>query len=361
MEMSNQMDSSALDILVTPDFLPGSIVIKYTKNGTLVGTCIWLNNALFQCTIPECEFYCDYESVKPSHGVVVICGVVVVQFDSRENNTVPFLVADRRKRVLYYSSGRDVARTNHASIVDLDSDGTRWEGDTVGGDPYGWGILYDGDNNVLYEGFQVEHTRVCYGTLYYSDIQRVEYSGTLFNGERWGAGVMNMRNGSELYRGPWKEDAHFTVEDEQVKEEFEGLVVRQLKSTLRIEKDSYQTSVCHVDYSFISSLRELVIERNCFCESYAFSLIGMSALTTLRIGSGCFCMEQGMGCSCCIKKCSALESIMIGGSSFEHYSALELSGGLNGNGVMDRPAFVDGVGDREVVGLRHDGKRQVYE
>ena len=131
------MDSSALDILVTPDFLPGSIVIKYTKNGTLVGTCIWLNNALFQCTIPECEFYCDYESVKPSHGVVVICGVVVVQFDSRENSTVPFLVADRRKRVLYYSSDRDVARTNHASIVDLDSDGTRWEGDTVGGDPGG--------------------------------------------------------------------------------------------------------------------------------------------------------------------------------------------------------------------------------
>ena len=65
----------------------------------------------------------------------------------------------------------------HNVVLNLSDDGERWEGDVLDNQPYGWGVLYDSENRIVYEGFRIGEVNVCYGTRYYSDIQKVEYEG----------------------------------------------------------------------------------------------------------------------------------------------------------------------------------------
>lgn len=60
----------------------------------------------------------------------------------------------------------DINRIEPNQLVDLDDEGARWEGDVLQSRPCGWGVLYDGDNNKLYEGFRIGDVNVCYGTKY---------------------------------------------------------------------------------------------------------------------------------------------------------------------------------------------------
>ena len=88
-------------------------------------------------------------------------------------------------------------------ILDLSGEGDRWEGDVLNGKPCGWGILYDKENHMEYEGFRIGKRKVCYGRKYYADISKIEYEGEWFEGMRWGIGVQYDRNGDVVYDGEW--------------------------------------------------------------------------------------------------------------------------------------------------------------
>ena len=76
-------------------------------------------------------------------------------------------------------NGEDVSRIEHNRLLDLSDEGERWEGDVLHNRPCGWGVLYDSENRMAYEGFRVGNVNVCYGTRYYSDIGVIEYKGEL--------------------------------------------------------------------------------------------------------------------------------------------------------------------------------------
>ena len=67
-------------------------------------------------------------------------------------------------------NGEDVKGIEHAQVLDLSDDGERWEGDVLDNQPYGWGVVYDSENRMAYEGFRIGDVNVCYGRSYYSDI-----------------------------------------------------------------------------------------------------------------------------------------------------------------------------------------------
>ena len=74
--------------------------------------------------------------------------------------------------------------------------------------PCGWGVLYDSEGEKKYEGFMIGEAYVCYGTRYYSDIQKVEYKGEWCEGMRWGRGVQYDRRGNTVFEGEWLNDEH---------------------------------------------------------------------------------------------------------------------------------------------------------
>ena len=96
---------------------------------------------------------------------------------------------DIASHTLIRVNGEDVKGIEHAKVLDLNDDGERWEGDVLNNQPYGWGVLYDSENRMVYEGFRIGDVNVCYGRSYYPDVQKVEYEGGICEGKRWGRGI----------------------------------------------------------------------------------------------------------------------------------------------------------------------------
>ena len=118
---------------------------------------------LMMCKSGLCWYYEGL--IKESHSVVMelsLNRVVEVSVDSHE---------------LLRVNGEVVNGIEPNEVLNLSDDGERWEGDVLNNQPCGWGVLYDSENRMAYEGFRIGSVNMCYGTQYYSDIQRVEYKG----------------------------------------------------------------------------------------------------------------------------------------------------------------------------------------
>lgn len=131
------------------------------------------------------------------------------------------VVANCRSKTLLRLNDEDLSGIKRNQVLDLSDDGDRWEGDVLNHQPCGWGVLYDSDNRMVYEGFQIGSKSVCYGRSYYQDIQKVEYEGGLCNGCRWGEGTLYDRNGAVVYKGQWMNDEH-EFEKSVVLERYDG-------------------------------------------------------------------------------------------------------------------------------------------
>ena len=87
-----------------------------------------------------------------------------------EMSEVGVIVADVKNQCLLRVNNIDLSEMKHKEIIDLSVEGDRWEGDVLNGEPFGWGVLYDKNNQRAYEGFQIRSSHVCCGRKYYADI-----------------------------------------------------------------------------------------------------------------------------------------------------------------------------------------------
>ena len=51
----------------------------------------------------------------------------------------------------------------YGQTIDLSDEGDRWEGGCLNGEPIGNGILFDGNNRIVYKGLVYDGKKVCYG------------------------------------------------------------------------------------------------------------------------------------------------------------------------------------------------------
>ena len=122
----------------------------------------------------------------------------------------------------------------HHDVIDLNEKGDRWEGDTLNGNPYGYGCIYNSENQLIYSGFIFEGLKVCYGTELYGDVGIVEYEGGFYKGNRYGNGKLYDKKNELIYEGEWymnnpletssvkidrelkEEDIHFGLEELEI-------------------------------------------------------------------------------------------------------------------------------------------------
>lgn len=141
----------------------------------------------------------------------------VVEVKGNEDN-IELIIVDLinySMRILRVVSGEDVSEADlsesqETSIVDLNAAGKRWEGNVKGDKPFGYGCLYNEDNELMFEGWMVNEVQVCYGVEYWSDIGVVKYDGCLFEGMKHGYGVLYDRYGTIEYAGLFSNDSPYT-------------------------------------------------------------------------------------------------------------------------------------------------------
>ena len=224
-------------------------------------------------------------------------------------------------------NGEEVSRVEHAQVLNLNDDGERWEGDVLSREPYGWGVLYDKEGEKAYEGFRLKDVNVCYGVLYYSDVQKVEYIGEWFEGKRWGRGTQYDRNERVVFYGEWFRDEPLR---RRVVLNEENQFLHSCIEELIVSNNSCNGREWSVlDLSFMSHLRLCEVGDECFMSVEEVTLIGLSELERVVIGKNSFTKHKYYSAknpnrAFFLKSCERLRELKMGRYSFSDYGVCEI-------------------------------------
>ena len=260
------------------------------------------------------SWVCLHNSLPCFHkGIAVFSSPVILELCLNR-----VIEADVESRELLRVNGEDVNGIEHNQLLDLNDDGERWEGDVLNNKPYGWGVLYDSENRMTYEGFRIGEVNVCYGRSYYPDIQKVEYEGEICEGKRWGRGVQYDRTGKIVIDGEWMNDV-----------DLEGRIeIIDNNSNLHnhIEELVVSSNCCNgkkwsvIDFTIIPHLREIRVGDKCFDSVNEFKLIGLNELERVVIGKSFNYAGNHPIRVFYVKDCGKLKELKLGTASFCNYN-----------------------------------------
>lgn len=241
--------------------------------------------------------------------------------------TADFLGSD----LMEYSCDSDV--WEECSVIDLGRTGRRWEGGVLNGERYGYGKEYNDENNLVYEGFIYDNTRVCYGKEYRGIRGKkngLMYEGCYVNGVRYGFGKSYNLNGAFEYGGKWLSNRPITRVYNTLRSG-DDLVVSTLIETLVIAENSYNTeSITRLHFSpLLVRLKSIKMGSGCFGYVREFVLDGLENLESVDIGDDCFVILNGSiddidDGICWITNCPNLRQFKTGYHSFRDYYQIEL-------------------------------------
>ena len=236
--------------------------------------------------------------------------------------------ADIRLKELLRVNGEEMKAIQHNVVLDLNDDGERWEGDVLDNQPYGWGVLYDSENRMVYEGFRIRGVNVCYGRSYYSDIGVIEYEGMICEGKRWGRGTQYDRTGVVIYEGGWLNNTH----DNKIvlfnEDNYRSVPYHTMVEELIVGDDCCNGEEWRmINFSLLCMLRELRVGDGSFKRVNKVNLVSLHQLERVVIGKNCF-TEKKDECVVfnreyrgrfCLKDCEKVRELKIGYHSFCDY------------------------------------------
>ena len=234
---------------------------------------------------------------------------------------------DTASHTLIRVNGEEVKGIKHAKVLDLSDDGERWEGDVKNNQPYGWGVLYDSENRMVYEGFRLKDVNVCYGSSYFPDLQKVEYEGEICEGKRWGRGIQYDRNSSTMFNGEWMDDEH--MNNRVVLNEENQLIHSHIEELIVENNSCNGPEWAALDLGFMSHLRLLEVGDDCFENMDEVKLIGLSKLDRVLIGENSFTKRKNNrgydpNRHFYLKNCERVRELKLGHHSFSDYSVCEI-------------------------------------
>ena len=237
------------------------------------------------------------------------------------------IIGDLKYKTFLKMNEVDLTKVKRNEIVDLSVDGDRWEGDVLNDKPFGWGVLYNGEGRMVYEGFRIGDVNVCYRRSYYSDVERIEYEGDIFDGTRSGQGTQYDRSGNAVCDDDWADNDRLEASIELTPAN-ETLTNRVEEFTLG--DDCYNEEGWSVlDLGLLPLLKVLSMGSNCFKNVKVVRLVGLSELESVAIGANCFtrkgCKADSIsGSRFCLKNCPKLRELNVGRHSFAEYSVCEI-------------------------------------
>ena len=297
-----------------------------------------VESPIIQHLLRKCRFFttvinpnhsqCNYfafecnKSWNVSHivnGVSRVDDGVIVEYDSR--GRIAWVDVDKKE--LLEVEGVDLNELQHNEILDLSVEGDRWEGGVLNGNPCGWGVLFDKNNERVYEGFRIDEKSVCYGRTYYSDISRVEYEGEWCDGMRWGRGVQYDRNGVVVYDSEWLNDDRLEKRVEVTSATV--LLHNCVEELCVIDGCCNDEGLKELDLHLFVNLRELKVGNKCFEYVKKVNICGLKELERMIVGSWSFRRaNDSKGGSFYLKNCPKLKSLKIGEYSFSDYTVCEI-------------------------------------
>ena len=164
----------------------------------------------------------------------------------------------------------DLDGLKHHDIIDLNENGDRWEGDSLNGSPFGYGCIYNSENQLIYSGFISEGLKVCYGTELYGDVGIVEYEGDFYKGNRYGNGKLYDKKNELIYEGEWYMNKPLETRSVKIDKELKEEDIHFGLEELEIGDDCLDNIECFklIGYDHLKKLilhKNRIMRMNCFC------------------------------------------------------------------------------------------------
>ena len=261
---------------------------------------------------------CWYEGlIEKSHSIVTELGLNGV------------IEVDTASHKLLQVNGEEMSGIEHNQVLDLNDDGERWEGDVLNNKPYGWGVLYDSENRMAYEGFRIGEVNVCYGRSYYPDARVIEYEGGICEGRRWGRGVQYDRNGKTVCDGECMNDDNIVLEKCVLLNEWNQLLHSRIEELIVSDNSCNGRGWSALNMSFMPHLRLLQVGDECFENVKEVKLIGLNELESVVIGVNSFTKKKyDYGNEpkrhFYLKDCERVRELKMGRFSFSDYVVCEI-------------------------------------
>ncbi len=236
----------------------------------------------------------------------------------------------------------DLISLKKGVVIDLNENGVRWEGDSVNGLPFGYGCVYNENNELVYSGFMCDGKKVCFGKEFYGDLGIVEYIGGFYNNMRLGYGKLYNKKNELVYEGEFPIETHMIIEsvlnENEIHYHLEELII----------KDHINSDIKYFQLVSYYHLHNLEIGSNCFENVEEFRIDACIELISITIGNNSFSklvrksiennnplfrnrenvdddiqltlVKDYAAFSCYIANCPKLESLSIGMKSFQYYS-----------------------------------------
>ena len=206
-------------------------------------------------------------------------------------------------------------------LIDLDAEGSYWIGSLLEKKIYGFGSLFNGDNNLVYCGFMKNRQKILYGEEYYTDCRQVRYIGCYVDDLPFGFGKLFDKNGTVIYEGDW-------VLGKPV-----GSLVTIPNSSSddrAIHKQVCELVIGHKCLNMFESLelkeyhclKKLVIGDFSFRNVSHFQLYDCNELEYLSVGKKSFCMVKevvSFNSSFRIANCSQLREVIFDSHSCTNF------------------------------------------
>ena len=171
--------------------------------------------------------------------------------------------------------------------IDLSDKGDRWEGNSLNNSPFGYGCIYNSENQLIYKGFVFKGMKVCFGNEFFGDAGIIEYEGEYYKNMRFGYGKLYDKKSNLLYEGEWLNNQPIELTNvtlsEEMKENDISFGVKEL-----IIEDEYKGKYCNFILHSYPHLKSLHIGRNCFSNVNVFEISNCVELEEVFIGKCSF-------------------------------------------------------------------------
>ena len=216
----------------------------------------------------------------------------------------------------------DLSEIKEDDILDLDETGIRWEGFTLHREPFGYGKLYNENNEILYIGFIYNKSKECYGVNYYSDCSSIEYVGSFHDNIKHGNGKLYDKKGALVYDGDWVNNNPVEISCIKIENELTNQSIHfDCKEITICSKCKCELTEFHLIH--FNHLEKLVIEENALDSIKVFEINSCDNLSSILIGNSNFKSEALKKGELHIKNCMKLTEIEIQSKSFLKYSIFE--------------------------------------
>ena len=217
----------------------------------------------------------------------------------------------------------DLSEIKEDDILDLDETGIRWEGFTLHREPFGYGKLYNENNEILYIGFIYNKSKECYGVNYYSDCSSIEYVGSFHDNIKHGNGKLYDKKGALVHDGDWVNNNPVEISCIKIENELTNQSIHfDCKEITICSKCKCELTEFHLIH--FNHLEKLVIEENALDSIKVFEINSCDNLSSILIGNSNFKSEALKKGEIHIKNCMKLTEIEIQSKSFLKYSIFEL-------------------------------------